>query len=495
MKSLSLLLPWFLAGFLAAPGAGQATKPPLAEFIAKAEARLKAKDLPGARKALEAGLGAYPDAPRLHLLAARTVYLRAQEISKDPRLVQTVRDEMSLVEEEARVALQGLPASREGRMLLAQALYYQGRFDEADTELATLLAADPNDKGALFLQAEILFLVRAATAAREGKGKEAEAFRARAVKIYEKALAGGADRGRCHHRLGDLATHAGDLDKALDHYGKALAADATAAPHGWLLAITRRPARVKPDRMVALYLKAARARKGARDKGGAARLHMMAGLFLEVAGDWEGARKEALQALALDPAGMWHTEYRAGWCSYWMNEPKEAARTFLHLVRTRRVKFCDHLRAIDRAESKTATAMMHALSSQAVKENRTDDARDLSLLLAIVRGTGEDWNNYAFLCRETGRYKEAWKGYARAIEKDPTNPVYLNDGALILHYNLRTDLEQAGRLYRQAIEEAKKILKDPEAKPDRKAQARLALRDATNNLRRLGRGPGSQNRR
>jgi len=446
------------------------------DAAAKAEELIREKKINDALLLLQEAISSSPEDPRLHVLTAKAIYIRAMETSKDPRLGREVLEDLSLVEEEARAALKSLPSSRDARMLLAQALYGRGKIQEAEKEVSRILQDHPGDGGARFLMGEICFLKAGKTRDR----KEAAALRARAAGQYEKALQGGAPRAKTFRRLGDLATYEGDMEKALGYYGRALALDPYQAPHDWLFS------RCAPSRGVDLYEKAAAAREKAGDRKGASFLLAWAGAFLEKQKKWKEARAVYDRSFALDPGGQWRSRYRAGWCCWWMGLKKEAEKEFLLLVRSRRPEFCDLLRNSG-PEGKTAAAMMHALAAKAVAEGRTRDARDLSLLLATVRGGALDWNNYAFLCRETGEYEEAWQAYLYALGKAPRNPRILNDAALILQYHLHRNLGLAKKLYERAVASARKILADKNAKPADKSEAASALRDALNNLARLKR--------
>jgi len=465
---------------LPSPGEGPAAqeeKPPEPGPVAKAEALIRKGEISKALALLQEALAESPKDPALHLLVARAVYLRARKTSRDPRLGQEVLEDLEMVEEEARAALEGMPHSRDAGMLLAQALYGRSRIDEAEKQVVRVLKDHPGDGGAEFLLGEILFF-RAGKAARAGDSKAAAVLRRRAEEHYRKALAGRADRAKTLRRLGDLATYEGAMEKALGLYGKALALDSSQAPHSWLYE------KCAPARGTKLYLEAAAAREKAGDKKGAAYLLAWAGTYLEKQKKWKKARGVYEKSFALDPEGQWRSLYRAGWCSWWLGLKGDAEKAFLLLARTRRPEFCDMLGSLG-AEGETAAAMMHALASAAVAEGRTADARDLSLLLATLRGRAMDWNNYAFLCRETGRYEDAWQSYLRALSKAPDNPRILNDAALILQYHLHRNLKLARKLYLKAIASARKILADKNAKPADKSEAASALRDARSNLARL----------
>lgn len=132
---------------------------------------------------------------------------------------------------------------------------------------------------------------------------------------------------------------------------------------------------------------------------------------------------------------------------------------------------------------------LNFLAYKLVNEGRMKEARDLNgQVLKVVVNDAALYNNYAFLCRETRLYEASYAAYVKALEIEPDNPVYLNDAALILHYHLRRDLEEAERLYVKAQKDAKRIIDDPNRSRTDVAAAKVALRDARNNLRRLKAG-------
>ena len=142
-----------------------------------------------------------------------------------------------------------------------------------------------------------------------------------------------------------------------------------------------------------------------------------------------------------------------------------------------------------KASPRDEALMMRALADKMFRQNDLAAARDLFRLSAeILVTSADDWNNYAFFCRETRKYEESYAAYQHAIEIDPTNPCYLNDTALILHYHLHRDLEYAAELYGRAIEEANRVLADEKADSFVRQAAQTALRDASNNLALLKSG-------
>ena len=108
-------------------------------------------------------------------------------------------------------------------------------------------------------------------------------------------------------------------------------------------------------------------------------------------------------------------------------------------------------------------------------------------VLAKVLDTERHWNNYAFLCRETGAYEDSLNGYENALSIAPNSPQVLNDAAVILQYHLASpeNLERAERYYRRAIEQAEIVLANENSKPGERERATQAKRDAKGNLKAM----------
>ena len=85
-------------------------------------------------------------------------------------------------------------------------------------------------------------------------------------------------------------------------------------------------------------------------------------------------------------------------------------------------------------------------------------------------------------------FERSVAAYATAYELDSTWPHLLNDKAVILDYYFNRELDEAQRLYKRAVEQAEALLEDPDKLGEfERAQAELAKRDGTNNLRLLQR--------
>jgi len=85
-------------------------------------------------------------------------------------------------------------------------------------------------------------------------------------------------------------------------------------------------------------------------------------------------------------------------------------------------------------------------------------------------------------------WERAWEGYSRALSIEPDNPAYLNDGAVVLHYNLRRELDRARAMYVRAHERALEELARDDLSDDLRRLYETAKRDSADNLRRLDAG-------
>jgi len=101
---------------------------------------------------------------------------------------------------------------------------------------------------------------------------------------------------------------------------------------------------------------------------------------------------------------------------------------------------------------------------------------------------GDAWNNLALYYRDTNQAEQSRAAYHKALELSPEDPQLMNDYAVIYHYYLRNDDDQARDLYTRAIARAEEMLKSglvPESDVER---IQTALHDAQNNLKKLNAG-------
>jgi TPR repeat protein len=82
-------------------------------------------------------------------------------------------------------------------------------------------------------------------------------------------------------------------------------------------------------------------------------------------------------------------------------------------------------------------------------------------------------------------WEDAYTAYAKALELAPQDPNYLNDIAVMLHYYLNRDLEQALAWYKEAAVQAEKELARTDLSKELRDIRAIAKRDANNNMKKL----------
>jgi tetratricopeptide (TPR) repeat protein len=136
------------------------------------------------------------------------------------------------------------------------------------------------------------------------------------------------------------------------------------------------------------------------------------------------------------------------------------------------------------------------------------DAAFLSELQArMVPDNDRYWNNLGLFLRDEAEtrerrkkqvtpeekaqimdlYERSYAAYAQSLELSPKDPNYLNDTALMLHYHLDRDLDQARAWYVLAAQMAEVELARTDIDKETRALREVALRDAKNNLADLDR--------
>jgi tetratricopeptide (TPR) repeat protein len=140
---------------------------------------------------------------------------------------------------------------------------------------------------------------------------------------------------------------------------------------------------------------------------------------------------------------------------------------------------------------------------------RNEEAAMLCDLLTRVQpDVSRHWNNLGLFVRDQGdqlrwssrraeggeevdaeRLQRLWdvafEAYGRALELEPTNPNYVNDYAVMLHYYLLRDFDQAQELYQRSQALAEAALGREDLPADEREVVRIALRDSKDNQRRL----------
>jgi tetratricopeptide (TPR) repeat protein len=395
-------------------------------------------------------------------------------------------------EDTARVAQQVLdahPDHLEARLLLASARFQLGDVDAAAKEAEAAVTRHPAAYGGHALVGRIAFhrfvslrqrLDREQPAGEERTQQLAaiDAARTTAQQALEAAAAADPQRSFPRVKLGDIAAWTGQTKVALEHYLEALVLEPRAAvDHGWVRQ------NVSLDERTALYDAAQerlRARGGA-SKADQAVLAWYAAQTKWDARDWETAKK--LFAATLEPLPDYSdTYYYLLQAAYWSGANEEAAKWAVTFARKAPRRFADMIRGDDQT-----TAVLRGMAKQRFDAGALAESRDLNQVLAFALDSADEWNNYAFLCRESAAYEESLRAYERALELEPDSPQLLNDAGVILHYHLPTpeNQQRARGFYERAAKLAEEQLGAGGLSADAAERTRTALRDARSNLVKL----------
>ncbi len=313
-------------------------------------------------------------------------------------------------------------------------------------------------------------------------------------RAYRDALEIEPDNGFALNGLAWVDMQAGDTEAAIEWFRQSLVADPTISDSyenlSRLLAGSledrKRYARLLDD----VVASAARWQEGEERRRGRARALYQRGLAAAAVRDAEQLDRDLAEAARLDPELAAACCYQRARGLARDDRQDEAADLLGEQAAGGQQAFAALLETIaSQPEPRDEALLIRSLADRAFRASDLEAARELFHLSAeILQTSADDWNNYAFFCRETGRYEESYAAYLRALEIDGSNPNLLNDAALILHYHLRRDLERAALLYERALEEGKRVLADPDADSFARESAATAVRDAGNNLRLLRSG-------
>jgi tetratricopeptide (TPR) repeat protein len=324
----------------------------------------------------------------------------------------------------------------------------------------------------------------------EPKGREEADLLARiaeqkqlAEAALREAIALDPTRAFALTKLGDLHAWEGRVQEALEQYQLALAVDPEAGVnHEWLRA------NAAADKRLAMYEKSSReylARPGASPRKHAL-LEWYQGYCLFEQKEWRRARVMFEAALAHNPEYQ-NSRHYAMLAAYWDGDHDAAARHAAAYARENPRGFADLIRSAGAQEQ--VVPVLRYLAQRVYQKGQLEDSRDLNHVLAFVLDTAAEWNNYAFLCRDTGKHEDSLAGYERALELEPESAQLLNDAAVILQYHLATPENQARAraMYEKAIAYAEQALRDGKLARDERQRNETALRDARSNLARLAR--------
>jgi len=394
----------------------------------------------------------------------------------------------------AEGVLQLNPDHEDSRLVLAQARYLLGDWTAAVQQAEEAVRRHPQRPGAHILLGRIAMdrfreLLKVHAASKPTGQTEADLVgaidkeRQTAKRSFLRAAELDPSRAHPHVMLAQLAALDQKSDAARAHLLDALVADPDVAlDHArfereldWQ---GRRDA-------YAAALRRYRARTNAQPQK-AATLRWYEGKAMYDGREWALAKQAFDEVLLGNPTAT-NSHYYAAMCSFQLGDHDAAEQHAAAYAAISATAFAEVVRTLAGDARGEVAAIVKFLADRAYGKGRIDRSRDLNHVIALLLDTADAWNNRAFLCRETGQFRDALAAYQRALEKEPDSPQLLNDTGVILHYHLPSpeNLARARGMYERALQLAGQVLADASAAAPARERAKQTKDDATANLAAL----------
>jgi len=436
---------------------------------------------------LDAARAEFPGVIEIPAMLARTLLLKAErdDGALNPQSLRTQAAEI------AEGVLQLYPDHEDSRLVLAQARYMLGEWDEAVRQAEEAVRRHPDRAGAHILLGRIAtdrmrdWLRLHETDALSGQEladlvAKIDRERKLAHRAFERAAELDPSRAHPHMMLARIALFDGKDERVRQHLLDALAIDPDLSiDHD---RITKGLDWQQRQKTYAECHRRYAARSDARaDK--AATLRWFEGKALFDGQQWQAAREAFAEVLAANPEAI-NSHYYAALCAFELEDHDDAEKHAGDYAATSALGFADVVQHLDGDARGQVAAIVKYLADRAYQRGNIARSRDLNHVVALLYDTVDAWNNRAFLCRETERFEDALSAYQRALEKQPDSPQLLNDTAVILHYHLPNpeNLARARTLYTRAIDSAKALIAADDTSVADKQQALRSLADANKNL-------------
>jgi tetratricopeptide (TPR) repeat protein len=434
----------------------------------------------------------FPGAVEVLAMLARTCLLQAEN-ERDLVYPELMWAEAA---EAAEQALRIDADAEDSRLVLAQARYLQGRWDDAVATAEEAVRRHPKRPGAHILIGRIATdRFRALLQQNEREQptgtaaadlvRDIDRERQRAREAFRRAAELDPTRAHPHTSLAQLAWIDGDKDAARRHMLDALAIEPrTPVDHSVLTAELDWQGRRDLYRSLRERYEAGTT----ADPGGRAALWFHEGRANLDGGDWKAARA-ALEAALQHDAGTLNAHYYALFAAYRLGDHDGAEHHAVSYASKAPLAFADVLRELPADQRGAMAAILQFLADRAWQRQAAPVSRDLNHVLARLRDSADAWNNHAFLCRETGMFEAALQSYEFAIAREPESPQLWNDAAVVLQHYMPTpeNFARARPMYEKALELAAKILASPTASAASKEAAAQARQNAQSNLAELPR--------
>lgn len=439
---------------------------------------------------LDAGRKRFPGFIDLSAMLARTFVLQAET---DRSVVQPEvlwADAVELAEGVLAID----PDHEDSRLVMAQAHYLLGHWDQAVAAAEEAVRRHPARAGAHVLLGRIAgdrlrsLLQRYDTEQPTGQAAadlvgQIDAQRKLAKNSYTAAAKIDPTRAHPHVALGQLAWLERRTDEARAHFADALAVDPEVSlPHDELAAGMSPAQRVTFYEQVRNRYAAGTANKPEK----AATLWFHEGRARFADSQWERAGACLRTALEQNPA-LTNAHYYLFLCAYHTGDQDGAERHSATYAALGPAAFADVIRNLVGDQRGAVGAIVEFLANRAYAQKHIDASRDLNHVIACLKDSADAWNNHAFLCRETGRFQDALDSYHHALEKEPDSPQLLNDTGVVLHYHLPSpdNKQKARALYERALQLADKRLGASNLASDARAELLKVKSNAQQNLAAL----------
>ncbi|MBM4060434.1 MAG: tetratricopeptide repeat protein, partial [Planctomycetes bacterium] len=343
----------------------------------------------------------FPGVIDVPAMLARTFLLKGEldRGALDPR--QCFADAAELAEQVLRTD----PGHEDSRLVLAQARYMLGDWDEAVRQAELAATNHPRRPGAHVLVGRIALdrcrdLLRVHAEGRlEGQALadlvgaiDAERTRARAA--FHRAAELDPARAHPHVMLAQLALLDRRTELARGHLLDALAVDPDAVADHSLFEreLDWQARRDAYAGALARY----RATPGARPEK-AATLLFHEGRALYDGQQWAAARAAFEAALAANPTAT-NSHFYAAFAAYRLGDHDGAERHAAAFAAASTATFADVVRGLQGEARGQAGAVLQFLADRAWRQGRKEPCRDLNHVLAWLLDSADAWNNCALLC-------------------------------------------------------------------------------------------------
>jgi len=443
---------------------------------------------------LDAGRKRFDGDIEISAMLARTLLLQTESVADmvHPEVIWADAAEI------AEAVLKAHPDHEDCRLLLAQARYLMGNWDEAVRQAQEAVTRHPQRPGAHVLLGRIATdrfrrLLKGYQES-DATGREQSelvaklhAERVRAKQAFLKAAELDATRAHPHVALSQLASIDGKSEEAKAHLRTALTIDPdVAVDHDMLTA------GMSQQQRLAFYQGLRETFTKASTLPTAMRAKKIATLqFHEGRAQLDGlqfaaARASFRLAMAGDPKAK-NAHYYCFLAAYYLKDYDDSEQHAATYARAGAPAFADVLRAVSASDRVQIAEMILFLGNRAYTAKRIENSRDLNHVIACLKDSADAWNNHAYLCRETKQFKSAYSSYQHAIEKEPTSAQLWNDAAVVLQYHLPTakNLAKARTMYEQSLQLATKTLADKSISEQQRTFAEEAQVNARANIAEL----------